>query len=55
MYALPALSLHMPVQDLKLNHLMLATLGPKTQREWEFITASRAGNPTNAELVTFLE
>jgi len=38
-----------------LNHLMLATLNPETQREWELITASRADTPTTAESVTFLE
>ena len=50
-----ALSLNVPVQDLMLNHLMLATLDPETQREWELITTSRADTPTTAELVTFLE
>jgi len=38
-----------------LNYLMLATLDPETQREWELIIASRADTPTTAELVTFLE
>ena len=37
-----------------LNHLMLATLDPETQREWEIYTASHAETPTTAELVTFL-
>ena len=55
MNALQALSLNVPVQDLMLNHLMLATLYPETQREWELFTASRADTPTTAELVTFLE
>ena len=55
MNALQALSLNVPVQDLMLIHLMLATLDPETQREWEFITASRTDTPTTAELVTFLE
>jgi len=55
MNALQASSLNVPVQDLMLNHLMLATLDPETQREWELITASRADTPTTAELVTFLE
>ena len=53
--AIQALSLNVPVQDLMLNHLMLATLDAKTQREWELITASRADTPTTTELVTFLE
>ena len=55
MNALQALSLNVPVQDLMLNHLMLATLDAETQREWELITASRADTPTTTELVTFLE
>ena len=55
MNALQALSLNVTVQDLMLNHLMVATLDPETQREWELITASRADTPTTAELVTFLE
>jgi len=55
MNALQALSLNVPIQDLMLNHLMLATLDPETQREWELITASHADTPTTAELVTFLE
>jgi len=55
MNALQALTLNVPVQDLMLNNLMLATLEPETQREWELITASRADTPTTAELVTYLE
>jgi len=55
MNVLQALLLNVPVQDLMLNHLMLATLDPEMQREWELITASRADTPTTAELVTFLE
>ena len=55
MNALQALSLNVPVQDSMLNRLMLATLDPETQREWELITASRTNTPTSAELVTFLE
>jgi len=54
MNALQVLSLNDPVQDLMLNHFMLATPDPETQREWELNTASRAGTPTTAELVTFL-
>ena len=38
-----------------LNHLMLATIDPETQREWEFITATRTDIPSTAKLVTFLE
>ena len=49
------LTSNVSVQDLMLNHLMLATLDPGTQREWELITASRADTTTIAELVTFLE
>jgi len=55
MNALQALSLNVPVQDLMLNHLLLAKLDPETQREWEVITSSRADTPTTAGLVTFLE
>jgi len=55
MTALQALSLNVPVQDLMLNHLMLATLDHETQREWELITASRADTATTAEFVKFLE
>jgi hypothetical protein len=54
MNALQALSLTVPVQDLMLNHLMLATLDVETQREWELITASRADTPT-LELINFME
>jgi len=38
-----------------LNHLMLATIDPETQRELELITAFRTDIPTTAELVIFLE
>jgi len=55
MNALQALSLNVPVQDLMLNHLMLATFDSETQREWELITVSRADIPATGELVTFLE
>jgi hypothetical protein len=48
MNALQALSLNVPVQDLMLNHLMLATIDSETQRDWELITASRADTPTAA-------
>ena len=53
--ALQALFFNVPVLDLMLNNLMLATLDPETQREWELITASRTDTPMTAELVTFLE
>jgi hypothetical protein len=55
MNVLQALSLNVPVQDLMLNHLMLASLHGETQREWELITSPRADTPTTAELITFLE
>jgi len=48
MNTLQALSLNVPVQDLMLNHLMLATIDPETQREWELNTASRTDIPTTA-------
>ena len=38
MNALQALSLNVHVQDLMLNHLMLAALDPETLREWELVT-----------------
>jgi len=53
--ALQELLLNVPVQDLMLNHLMLATFQPEMQRECELITPSRTDTPTNAELVTFME
>jgi len=55
MNALQALSLNVPIQGLMLNHLMLATLDPETQREWEIFTALCTDTPTTRELVTFLE
>jgi len=55
MNALQALSLNVPVQDLKMNRLMLATIDPETQREWEHITTTSIDTPTTTELVTFLE
>jgi len=53
--ALQALSFNVPIQELMLNHLMLATLEVETQREWELITPSCANTPTTAELVPFFE
>ena len=50
--ALQALSLNVPVHDLMLNYLILATVDLETQLEWELITASRADIQTTAELVT---
>jgi len=47
MKALQALSLNVPVQDSMLKHLMLATLDPETQGEWELIIASRADTPND--------
>jgi len=55
MNALQALTLNVPVQDLMLNNLMVATLDPETQREWQLTTVSGANTPITAELVTFLE
>ena len=34
MNALQALTLNVPIQDLMLNHLMLAIMDTETQREW---------------------
>jgi hypothetical protein len=52
---LQAITLNMPIQDLMLNNLTLATLDGEMQREWKLIAASSADTPTTAELVTFLE
>jgi hypothetical protein len=53
--AFQALEVNVPIQDLMLNHLMLATVDSETQKEWELITAPRADIPSTTELVTFLE
>jgi len=53
--ALQPLSINVLAQDFILNHLMLATIDPETQREWELITATSTGAPTTAEFVTFVE
>jgi hypothetical protein len=53
--ALQALDLDVPVQDLMLNHLMMATLQPHLQKEWENISTSSTDTPMNAELIKFLE
>ena len=55
MNALQALQLNVSAQDLILNHLMLATIDPETQREWELHTTTSTATPTTAELITFLE
>jgi hypothetical protein len=54
MNALQALSLNVSIQDLILNHLILATLDPDTLKEWEVHTA-RPDIPLFTELITFLE
>ena len=54
MTSLQALTINVPVLDLMLNHLMLATHNPEMQREWELITAFHADTPMTAQLVTFL-
>jgi diphosphomevalonate decarboxylase len=53
--ALQALSLNVNVQDLMLNHLILASLDDQSQRDWEIVIAPRADIPTSADLITFLE
>jgi hypothetical protein len=53
--ALQALSLNITVQDLMVNHLILASLDDQSQRDWELVTAPRAEIPTSADLITFLE
>jgi len=55
MNALQALLLKVHVQDLKFNHLMLATLEPEMQREWVSINASRKDTPTTLLLDKFFE
>jgi hypothetical protein len=55
MNALQALSLNVHVQDLMLNHLMIATLDNETHQQWEQITTTCMDLPTTAELITFLE
>jgi hypothetical protein len=53
--ALQALSLNVTVQDLMVNHLILASLDDQSQRDWELVTATRADIPISADLITFLE
>jgi hypothetical protein len=55
MNALKALTLNVPTQGLILNHLMLATIDPDTQRKWELVSAPRSDTPTTADLITFLD
>jgi len=55
MNELRTLSLNVPVQVLMLNQLMLATLDPETQRDFELITASRGDTTTTVQIFTFLE
>jgi len=50
MNALQALALNVPVQDFMLNHLMLDTLDPERQREWELFTASHADTSTTLKI-----
>jgi hypothetical protein len=45
MNALQALSLNVTIQDLMLNHLMLAKLDPEKRREWEINTVLRTDTP----------
>jgi hypothetical protein len=53
--ALQALSLNVTVQDLMVNHLILASLDDQSQRDWELVTAPRIDMPTSVDLITFLE
>jgi hypothetical protein len=50
MNELQALSLNVPVQDLMLNNLMLATIDPEMQREWDLITASHADTSNDCRI-----
>jgi hypothetical protein len=49
------MSLSVPIQDLMLNTLLLASLDPQTQREWELFTSTRRDIPSTKELVSFVE
>jgi hypothetical protein len=53
--ALQALSLNVRIQDLIVNHLLLATRNPDTQKEFEIFTSTRDETPITAELIKFLE
>jgi len=55
MNALQALSLIVPVEDFKLNHLILETIDHETQPEWYLITATSTDTPTTALLITLYE
>jgi len=48
MNELQALTLNLPVQDLMLDHLMLPTIDPEKQRQWELNPASRKDIPKTA-------
>jgi hypothetical protein len=54
MNALQALALDVPIQDLVLSYLILATLDADTLKDWETHTA-RPDIPLLTELITFLE
>jgi diphosphomevalonate decarboxylase len=53
--ALNAMSLSVTIQDLMLNTLLLASLDPQTQREWELFTSRWRDIPSTTELVSFVE
>jgi hypothetical protein len=53
--ALQALTLNVTVQDLMVNHLILASLDDQSQRDWEHFTASCSDIPTSGDLIRFLE
>ena len=55
MNALQALSFNVPIQDLMLYHLMLATLDTEAQREWELNMASRKDNPNDCRISHIFE
>jgi len=55
MNQLQALSLKVSLQDLILNHLVLATIDPERQRELELFNSTSTDSPTTAELLIFLE
>jgi hypothetical protein len=53
--ALQALSLNVPIHDLMVNNLLLATMDPDAQKEFEIFASTREEPPTTSELKTFLE
>jgi len=55
MNAIQALALNTSMQDLKLNHLLLAVLDSETHKEWELQTATQQDIPSMSAVTDFLE